>query len=216
MKEDVYIINLKERIDKWEKISDQLKKSEILNPIRFEGIWEKPGWRGCAFSHLNLIKMAKDKGLEYIIVFEDDTEIISDNFDENFRELMVYLKEQKDWAIFNGNPSNMIAQRNQKIITLKKKPHVVSYERGQTTNFMIYSSRVYDKMLELYPLVVKGINNPSHMIDNFVTKLPCQKVTLIPYLTKQASGVSDIENRRVDYDKNILEWGEKFIQSRLL
>ena len=88
-KYDTYVINLNHRVDRWNKIINNFaKKATCLNPIRFEALQGQPGWKYCALSHLALVNMAKENDLPYIIVSEDDTDIVSDSFDSDWKNIM--------------------------------------------------------------------------------------------------------------------------------
>lgn len=78
---NIYVINLASRPDKMERV-DSLLKSRGIEYQRFEGIkgdeWfdkDSPltkGEIGCALSHLSIMKNALEKGMEWILIFEDD------------------------------------------------------------------------------------------------------------------------------------------------
>ena len=74
----VYVINLKSRPDKMEKVNSLLK-SRGIRYERFEGILGDKSYGkltkgeiGCALSHLALMKNALKKDLDWILIFEDD------------------------------------------------------------------------------------------------------------------------------------------------
>ena len=63
-----YVINLDERKDRWETIT-----SKFDIPLqRIPAIKDKIGWKGCGYSHMKALKMAKEKGLSFILILEDD------------------------------------------------------------------------------------------------------------------------------------------------
>ena len=105
---NICVINLKKRVDRWEKISkhlDDLKKSGNLkfnNHIyRIEGIDDKFFQRkGCMRSHLLAILMAREQKWPCVMVLEDDA-ILSDNIDELWSNVMIELKNEK-WDVIFG------------------------------------------------------------------------------------------------------------------
>lgn len=212
-KEDIYIINLDTRKDRWNLVTKEVAKSKIINPIRFDAIKHKFGENGCALSHMSLIEKAKNEKMPYIIVWEDDTEIRSPCFDETFLRIMDFLKNNNMWDVFNGNPANMNHKNKQNIKVIYPFPVMVSYEFATSTNFMIYSERSYDKMLGLKKDYVKEMR--AKAVDVRIMDIPLIKIACVPYLTRQRDGKSDIMKREIKYDTYILERGEKFITNRI-
>ena len=100
----IYIINLKERTDRWQNCLQQLNKYNITNFTRFDAI--KPalnkinpiqysknnlkinkkyiiGALGCKISHLNIIIHAKQNNYKQILILEDDF-LLTNNFLDKF------------------------------------------------------------------------------------------------------------------------------------
>ena len=72
----IIYINLDRRKDRKESIEKQLDDFE-LNYERFEAIETKgQGILGCGYSHLNVLKIAKEKKYKNILILEDDFEFI--------------------------------------------------------------------------------------------------------------------------------------------
>ena len=67
-----FIINLDERKDRWEHISEEIRKLGIDQPNRFSGIRTSPGIIGCGKSHLACLEYAKNHNWDYVTIFEDD------------------------------------------------------------------------------------------------------------------------------------------------
>ena len=70
--EHIYYINLEQRPDRNEHILTELQSIKVTNAIRFNAILNKCGALGCSKSHYELLKMAKEQNLPYIIILEDD------------------------------------------------------------------------------------------------------------------------------------------------
>ncbi|MGQ9870912.1 glycosyltransferase family 25 protein [Leptodesmis sp.] len=112
--ERAYIINLPERSDRRQAITQNLKtvrmpltpgKLEIFPAIRpteangFPGI----GARGCFMSHLQILKMARQEGLSNVLIMEDDL-LIKKQLQADQNSLIEQLR-QADWgfAYFGHN-----------------------------------------------------------------------------------------------------------------
>ena len=58
-----YVINLDERNDRWEQIQNSFKQYNI-HLERISAIRDPVGWKGCGYSHMKVIKMAKEQNLQ--------------------------------------------------------------------------------------------------------------------------------------------------------
>ena len=85
MKENIYIISVKNCADRRSNLKKHIKNTTtILNPIFFTAAEGKPGWIYCGISHIMLVEFAKSLNLPYIIVLEDDT-ALNLNFEKTFK-----------------------------------------------------------------------------------------------------------------------------------
>ena len=68
-----YVINLARRKDRYHEFELMIKQDNIGEIERFDAIQDKiDGARGCAASHIAIINLAKHKGYENVLIFEDD------------------------------------------------------------------------------------------------------------------------------------------------
>ena len=67
-----YYINLEERVTRRKQCEKQLKSIGIHKPKRFNAIKNEIGLIGCAQSHIECLKIARDENWPYICIFEDD------------------------------------------------------------------------------------------------------------------------------------------------
>ncbi len=183
-----YIINLSERKDRLEHIQKIFENYKKINFIIIEGIKEEEGWIGCYKSHIKCIKYAKENNLPYIIVLEDDCDIVVD-FENKFQNIIEYLENNLDtWDIFLGGITNL---KTSKILSNIKYKEIdfINVSEGKTFNFVIYNNRVYNYFIE------KTIDKPIDKIwhNKFKAIIP------IPFIAKQIMSYSDIEKKIVDY-----------------
>ena len=73
----IFYINLDHRTDRKEEIERELTRFD-LKFERFPAIPHKIGGVGCGTSHLEVIKLAKQRGYRNVLIFEDDIEFIVD------------------------------------------------------------------------------------------------------------------------------------------
>ena len=115
--EKAYYINLDYRTERKEgfekRISElgieveryegvKFNKDELNNPFNDKD-WHKK--MGCAYSHLNIIKLAKQNELKNVWIFEDDCKFV-DGFIEKAQKCIDELKEL-EWDVFyfGGEPN---------------------------------------------------------------------------------------------------------------
>jgi len=228
MKEDVYVINLDRREDRWNLVNNEImKKSKILNPIRFSALEGIPSWKYCALSHMAIVEMATEKNLPYVIVMEDDTVIRMDIFDEIFARIMFFLKNYHErWNIFNGNPSCLGNLPQQELKIVYPYPLLTQYQYGKTTNFLIYNKSCYQTILNLREKYLSQLLDDrqytnldyeklayDHLLCGTISGL--KVITSLPYLTTQRDGFSDIEKASISYDLVILDHGMNFATQKL-
>lgn len=144
----IFYINLQRRDDRRKEIEDELNKME-LSYERFNAVERTPGCVGCCYSHLSVLKLAKERGYKNVLIFEDDFtfrvskeefekrlgsffEIYGDNYDVFM--LSYNMRESTDVILPEGNYDF-------------KMKHV---RYAQTASGYIVNSKYYDKLIHLY------------------------------------------------------------------
>lgn len=184
---DIYVINLKKRTDRLERVKKDFTK---YNLIMVEAIEDEEGWVGCFKSHLKCIELAKEKKLPYIIVIEDDCRIVSETtFDTNLKLILNYLESNmEEWNIFLGGVTRVWEYN--KCAKLNCELKLLYIDEGKTFHFVIYNSNCYDYWLNLKPIV--PIDKCwHHKLVGIIS---------IPFVVTQYTDYSDIENKKVNYD----------------
>jgi len=213
--EKIYIINLKNRIVRWEESLIQLKKFNIENYERFNAICpdlkkidpiqyknnnlkinEKYiiGALGCKLSHIEIIKEAKEKNYKQIMILEDDF-LFCKNFIEKYNKISKDIANEKinidllylGFSIVRKDPFTCTSINN-----LKKVTNV------HTTHAYIINYNFYDTIL-------KELENCYCEID--VCYANCQKkyniYGIYPSLISQRPSFSDIIQKNTDYSNVI-------------
>jgi len=138
----VIYINLHKRIDRKKDIEKELNDFE-LDYERFEAI-ETPdfGLVGCGLSHLNVLKLAKDRNYENVLIMEDDfTFVISkEEFEKQLNEFFS-LNIPYDVCFL----SYYVLQHHETSFNVINK--VVE---AQTASGYIVHNSYYDKLINLY------------------------------------------------------------------
>jgi GR25 family glycosyltransferase involved in LPS biosynthesis len=109
-------INLDSRPDRWEMAQQQF--DDIGWEVdRFPAIDLKPGWVGCAESHLRLIKLAYDDK-EDILILEDDVQFLVDPVG-TLEQIMGQLPEDWDMLYLGASPKEPQERYSDNLFRLK-------------------------------------------------------------------------------------------------
>lgn len=105
-----FYINLDRRTDRRDQFENEAKKMGI-EVERFSAIQHSVPALGCTLSHLNVLKLARERNYERVCIFEDDFEFLI-NKDE-FSNILSAIPDDSDvvmlgWYIFESAPYNEI------------------------------------------------------------------------------------------------------------
>ena len=192
--DEIYCINLDHRIDRWEHAQKEFEKVGILNRVkRFSAIKEDDGNVGLIKSNLAIIKMAKSKGLDNVLVFEDDVKFIVDDPEKHLKNAISQIRNL-NWSLFY-----LGANTHEKLI--KIKPNLILLKNAYATHSLAYNKKIYDKVIRKFKKT-KIIKKQKDIIDVFLArKIQSKHICLMvnPMLTTQMNDYSDIEKQLVDY-----------------
>ena len=145
MLDNIYIINLPFHVNRWVECQAELAKVGITNYTRQEGVIYNKGLglrdreMGCKLSHRNIIQEAKEKGFEYVTIFEDDCV-----FQNDFLEKIKVFDEYKEWALFYFGANTTHNRGN---IPVGKHDYIVYAKYCKTTHAYCVHNSVYDFIL---------------------------------------------------------------------
>lgn len=193
--DEIYCINLDERTDRWEHAQKQFEKAGILDKVqRFSAIKDIDGRVGVIKSNLEIVKIAKQKKLKNVLVFEDDVEFIVDNPQKILQDSINQIVNIK-WHLFY-----LGANTHQKLA--KFKPNLILLRNAYAVHSMAYSDLIYDIFIRRYE-GIKMIKNFDDILDVFLANKIQEKFICLmtaPMMTTQMNSYSDIEKRVVNYD----------------
>lgn len=194
-----FCIHLPERKDREENMYKEL---DYFCPDQYEivdGVRRTPGKFGVIASFKKIIRIAKERSLPYIMIFEDDVKFTSNRSREYFINGLKGLP--KDWDIFTGGSYSFVEKED---LTFRSD-YIIKLARFSSLHCVLIKDTMYNiilntkttQHLDVYfsSLIVKGKIN-AYMSD--------------PMVAIQYEGKSDTVNKKVDYssmlkDKNILE-----------
>ena len=140
-----FVINLEKRTDRLTEIQNLFKEAPF-KLVRFNAVQVDPPQQGCARSFVNLVRMAKAKGLRTVLIFEDDN-VPEPNCYENWNIIKHYLDTNMDkWEIFNGGLHGLSAIQN--LVPLQNNISLIKSSGGYLTNWIYINSSAYDKILQ--------------------------------------------------------------------
>lgn len=202
MLDNVYYINLDSRTDRKQAVEKELNTMG-WKYNRFSAIKNKNGRIGCSMSHLQLIKMAKEKDLPYIVIIEDDIHFTKPKwYNEKLGEL---LKEFSDYdvVLLAGNLRNPVKKVADTVLQIKKS--------WTTTGYIVqkhYYQTLIDNITEgIAHLIREPEKHYMYAIDAYWMKLQNTGKWYIVYprTVTQRPEYSDIEGEYKDYTHLFLD-----------
>ena len=191
----IFIINLDKRTDRWQECLNQFEKHNITNFERFSAVDGSiinniskllPGEYACILSHINVVKLAKERKYKRVLILEDDAEL-HDDFSEMFKEYVKQVPDNYDMLYLGGNHQGGFQMINTNLAII---PHTFALHAYSV------QEHLYDTLISL------GENNINLAID--VTFTHPQKVgnsyVFRPHLAWQRNSFSDIQGGVVYYD----------------
>lgn len=197
---DIYVINLEERQDRFEKIKDTFKN---FNIIRIDAIKHEKGYIGCFLSHLECIKIAKENNLKNILVIEDDCipYYTENNFESRLIKIKNILDNRDDWDIFLGCSSRYFDSSIISYIIIDDEKFVKT-SFSYTTNMICYNSKIYDFFLNAI------INVPIDLYWN--SKIIA--FLSVPFIATQDEGYSNIAKKKISLKHKIVSCNDNLLQ----
>lgn len=211
--DNIYIINLEKRKDRWKECQEEIHKNNLpLNKIiKFNGIIydgdinegifipnrksKKVDLRycksayGCKKSHLNILEKHKDDKDKNILILEDDFKLC-DNFNNKFNNIINDLKNIENYKICH------IGYSYNKNISKYKN---ITSNLGIIQN--VYGAQGYIINSNFINELLKFCNDCKFEIDVCYSKI--QKLNNIyssnEIIITQRSSFSNILNRKIDY-----------------
>jgi len=222
---DAYLINLDNRKDRLEIVTNHFKKH--LNLIRTSAVYITDDIRnkrypntqlnngqiGCGLSHINIVKYALKNNLPTVLILEDDckpTEYFSSWFpiknwlDSNLDKWDIFIGGNCKyyWHIYTKKDTiNPICSLNNDI--------KLYYTKGMCFQFIYINSRAYKKFIKWAGNIDK--HKKDNPIDSWPDKLNMLTISSTPFITIQEVGESNIKVGSTE--PNVFKYTEKIISS---
>ena len=152
----IFYINLNRRTDRKEEIEKELDNFGLTYE-RFEAIEDNFGAVGCGLSHIEVLKIARDRNYENIIILEDDFTFLVSK-DEFYTQLTNFFNLNLDYdaCLLSYNLFNFTQLQNNVVNKLLY---------AQTTSGYIVNKKCYDKLINLFEYAMPHLKSSgSHWV----------------------------------------------------
>ena len=191
--QEIHCINLDHRTDRWEHACAEFSKLGILDRVsRFSAIKEEDGRIGVIKSHLAIIKAAREKKLENVLILEDDVQFIGEDPSGILAKALTQIDDIDYFLFYLGaNIHNNLH---------KVRDNLLKAQVAYGAHAVCYSKRVYDLFVDFFGGMCR-IDRREDILDvylseNFQAKYVC--LLLNPMIATQFNSYSDIEKKFVD------------------
>ena len=203
-----FYINLEHRTDRKEHVLNQLTNLGLPNVERFNAIKMENGAVGCSMSHLKILQNAYENKLDHVLIVEDDI---------TFLEPEVFKTNFDNFLQRNGNNWDVILLAGNNMPPYDKVDDVcIKVKRCQTTTGYLVNGHYIKKLMEnvkmgLTQLIHKPASHAMYAIDKFwfVLQAVDKWFLIIPPTVVQREDYSDIEKKRINYQKIMTDLDKK-------
>lgn len=194
---EAFYINLDRRSDRRQSFEDQMKSvglegwAQRISAFPYhKGLHAKPDCdqcdkhAACGLSHQHIIKYAKDKGLDNVLILEDDIAFYNEGDKPGINiieDSLTQLSSIPNWDIIHL--SAFAITNSLELVA----PNLIKCNTFLTGHAYGVSSRAYDKLLQYNPLTdcaIDGWMGQRHSIEKYAT---------YPLAIYQADTVSDLD-----------------------
>jgi GR25 family glycosyltransferase involved in LPS biosynthesis len=213
----IYVINIDERIDRWDSIVKHLSDINITNYERISATKLnftstiskiKLAQISCFHSHLKTLRKAYDLGMEKVLILEDDCKFID-------TDRLHVLNNSYDILYLGCN--RKIYKDNNSLIYTSEIEHVneniVKISECGTTHSIIYSRLFIEQVIKLYPTdecffqKAFTLDEKYYIYDvflNWFTQINnIHKYCVYPIMCTQIESFSDIQFCNTSYGDEI-------------
>jgi len=210
----IICINLDRRSDRWMEVQQQFKKAGISverysaidgNPMSWNHVRNKAnplgtedikfrGVAGCMASHVNIWKMAKEKGWKNVLIVEDDCDFVHE-VQERFTERINQVPLNWDLLYLGG----IHETRGGLYIPDKISQHIVKAKRMITTTCYAIKDTCYDLAINTVLADEPWFHTAVDGYLGAYVQSECNTYAFQPPLAWQRASFSDIVNDHRDY-----------------
>lgn len=194
----IFYINLETRQDRCLEIEQELNNVGLVGE-RFNAISHSSGIVGCGYSHLAVLKMAKERNYKNVLILEDDFQFLVQK-EELEKELAQFFDKSIKYDVCFLAYNMMHSEDVQEYPFIKRAIDV------QTASAYLVNNHYYDTLIELYEVNIPLLEQTGHhwIYANDQVWKSLQKIDTWYYFTqrigKQRNGYSDNTKRYESYN----------------
>lgn len=163
-----FVLNLDRRPDRMESIAKEMKYMD-WEFERFSAI-DTNSYMGCTKSTLEIIKIAKERNYDQVMIVEDDC-----CFMPYAKDLLNKIEEDcpdLNFGVLNLSPTQNrpinVSETSKYLLDMTNTPEAPDYCRGiYATNIVVYDKSIYDQMFDI-SLTAFTSGDYYHAIDDFI------------------------------------------------
>lgn len=187
-----FVVNLERRPDRLEHIKKEMEYMgwdfELFKAVDLNN------HGGCTLSHVEILKIAKERNYDSVLVIEDDCTFLPYS-----KDLIKQIEENTgefEFGVINfaptlNRPVNK-SEDNPYFLDITNLPPKKEYERGIfATNMILYHKSIYDKVIEMEKKEILGYYAIDDYIYQFVLPLKQSYAPILP-VAPQMSSWSDV------------------------
>ena len=189
-----FVVNLERRKDRFESIK---KEMEYIGwDYEYFPAVDTNSHVGCTRSHLEIIKLAKERNYEKVLVVEDDCTIMP--YAKSLIEQIETETKDLDFAVINlaptlNRPVNL-SNKHKWFLDITNLPPKGEHHRGiYATNMIMYHNSIYDNVLEIEDPSKIGYYAIDDFIYQYITSRHQSYVPIVP-IGPQISDWSDVSH----------------------
>ena len=204
-----FFINLDERPDRLEHVTNELLKIGCVNPERFPAVKTEFGAIGCSISHIKCLELAKERNYPYVFICEDDIvflkpDVLVENITKFSKSFLINCFKV---LLIGGNNCPPYYNVTKFCIKVLNCQTALGYIVKQS----YYDTLIANMKEGLHFLLKDPQNKPMFAVDMYWKKLQQQHdwYMIIPATVTQLVGYSNIEKQNVNYNHLMLDIDKK-------
>lgn len=192
---ELYCINLDRRTDRWEHAQKEFYSVGILDRIqRVSAVEHSDGRIGLIKSFLKIFKDVQERGIENVLIFEDDVHFLPENNPIETLEKAISQAGGIEWSLFY-----LGANTHERCNIFR--PNLIMIRNAFSAHAVAYSHKTYKQIIERFEKTneIRGINdiNDVFFCQEIQNKRTCFLTN--PIIATQYPSYSDLEKRDVNY-----------------
>jgi hypothetical protein len=200
MYQDALVINLDHRTDRWQRMVKDFSNSSFTL-TRYPAVMitdpeisrKDRCYIGVARTHIEIIKMCKNRNQKTVLILEDDCKL-EPNWEENWYKARSYLDNNLDrWEVFNGAVCGI---ESCKRVVVIDNLYLLNTVGGCFAHWLYLNvDKAYEKLL--------AWEDHKKEIDLYYT-FNFNHYTSYPLIAEQYNDYSDIGERNKDWSDNFI------------